>query len=68
MEGTGQDVGDEACSHSLVTRLACIRSLKTDVSVTAVKGNALAFQARFGQIALKRVFVIVGPKHRQRVP
>lgn len=67
-EGTGQDLGDEACSHSLVTRSACIRSLKTDVSVTAVKDNALAFQARIGQIALKRVFVIVGPKDRRGVP
>ena len=38
-------LADEACSHSSVQISAFFRSLKTELSVAAVKDNALVFHA-----------------------
>ena len=46
-------LSDEACSHSLVQRSALVRSLKTELSVVTVKGNALVFQSCICQMARK---------------
>ena len=42
---------DEACSHTSVQRSAFVRNLKTKLSVTTVKGNALVFQSFIFELA-----------------